>query len=210
MTDNYSKLDFWKYFTANQAKFLFVNEVDESERDKMMDELMSELHKYSPNLYFLIGNNQENSDQELIITADGDQDYFQQVIELVEAAPALKDWKFTAFKPAIGFEFIIEFEEIQFNPSESWFIPLASPTHPDEIGLRICYNEYDPEREQDFLSGTLILLDNALGEKQMAEEIQYVEVGQLPEEPSEEGFIPLTELPSFLYWVKSKGSEKLG
>jgi hypothetical protein len=33
---------------------------------------------------------------ELIITANGNPEYFKQVIDLVDNAPFLKDWRFTA------------------------------------------------------------------------------------------------------------------
>lgn len=45
-------------------------------------------------IVFPVSNNNKS---ELILTANGNPQFFEQVINLVDNAPQLKNWKFTAF-----------------------------------------------------------------------------------------------------------------
>lgn len=171
----------------------------------MLEDLRMHLHDYCDHLYFLLGTTEEGKHQ-LVITADGDSDYFPQVYALVEAAPHIPEWNIRALKPALGFGFVLELYGLVFDPFCMWFMPLVSRDQNPGIGLRIGFNDYLASREQNYLGGTLVLLDHALGEEQMAKAIQYVEVGSLPENPAENGYIPLTELPMFVDFVQSKGN----
>jgi len=193
--------EFWNWFEKNNAQYLFLNVVDGQEKERLMDELLDVLHEYCSELFFEIGGFPEDR-QELIVTAQGDIDYFDNVEELINQAPKIKNWTFIAFKPAMGFEFKLKYKEITFDPGKMWFIPLESEGNPKHLGIRIGFSDFDESQKGDFLHGTFLLLDNALGEKRAVSDIHYLEVVPLPADPEDEGFMELTELSAYMDWWK--------
>ena len=87
----------------------------------------------------------ENQKTELIITANGNPDYFNQVEELINNAPELKHWKFTAFiQPTTNIDEIIKgldepyvFQEITIKTSEIKFLPLHYDTKIKKLDIII-------------------------------------------------------------------------
>ena len=65
-------------------------------KEKILDELLDNLHAYCDKLYFNIGG-EYGGQQELTITAEGKTDYFDAVEELIKEAPELEGWSFIAF-----------------------------------------------------------------------------------------------------------------
>lgn len=198
--------NFWNWFEQNSNKFFFLNQVDnEDEREKILDDFLNQLHQYCDKLYFEIGGHPDEI-QDLIITADGNLDYFSKVEELIKHAPKLKDWNIIAFKPPVDPSFVIEYGDIKIDPKKTWFLPLENEKRPEQLGLRICTPDYSPAKKKDFLNAAYLALDSILGEKSNALNIQHVEVEDLPDNPEKEGMINLIELPQYISWKKSRRS----
>jgi hypothetical protein len=199
-----SAVDFWKWFEENNTKYLFLNDVEEDVKKQLLEDLLTKLQNFSDKLFYEIGHHPDNAEQELVITANGDLNYFDKVEELVNAAPEIKDWKIIAFKPAIGFEFSIDYNGLNFDPAKTWFQPLELEERPLDLGLRVCYPDYNSEKEEDFISGTFLMLDAGLGEKTTALDIKYLEVDKTPVDPEQEGMLPLKELGDYISWLKEE------
>ncbi len=196
--------DFWKWFEENSAKFFFLNQIEnEEEKEKILDDFLEHLHQYSDKLFFEIGGHPDET-QELIITAEGNLDYFPKVEELVKQAPKLKDWNIIAFKPPKEFGFITHYNNIKLNPQEMWFLSLESSNASELIELKIFIRDFDNQQADDYLFATAIVLDNLLGEKLHAKNITHLEIAEAPDNPEGHDLTKLSELPEFIQWIKEQ------
>lgn len=191
---------FWNWFKENEVKYFFLN--DEEEKEGLLDDFLDHLHFYCENLFFQIGGD-PHKEQDLIITAGGNIDYFDAVETLVNHAPHFERWNVIAFIPPMG-NGIVDYENVRLDPELMYFNPLSS-SKSTKIGLRIHVENYDPNNDKDFLTASYILLDNVLGEKSNALDIGYIEVENIPTSIVErDKLIEFTKLPSYIKWKKSK------
>jgi hypothetical protein len=195
---------FWEWFKANNSKYFYLNQItDATKKEELLNLVLEKLHEYCDKLYFEIGGF-PNEPQELIISAEGNRSYFNKVEELVSKAPKINDWQIIAHKPAIGTNFITEYEGIKLNPLEIWFLPLDNEKEPDVLGLRLCIPNYNSQQETKFVAGCYQMLDGLLGEKSVITNVHHVEVDKLPKKPETKGLIELRELPKYLIWRNTK------
>lgn len=193
---------FWKRFQENEAKYFFLNQIeDKNERGRILNILLHHLHQYCDQLFFEIGGYLDKQ-QDLIITAEGNSNFFDKVEDLVREAPVLKHWNIVAFKPPVT-NVIIEYNNIKLDPNTMYFLPLQNETS-QKIGLRIYIPFYNSTYENDFLSATYLVLDNILGERSNALNIGYVEIEALASVSEKQELIELSKLPRYIDWKKSK------
>lgn len=190
---------FWSWLKAHQ------DELDalESPEHPFWDELLEHLKRVDEGLWFEVSM-PGDGERELVITAEGDWELFPLVEAMVSVAPDLSGWEVVALKPAMGFEFGIQYEGLELDPRTMWFQPLIDEDAPEVLGLRVAMPDFDEEQEQSFANGLLVILDTALGEKSAASDVDVIEVCELPDDPQEEGFLPLPELTSYVEWRRSK------
>jgi hypothetical protein len=192
---------FWDWFKENEAKFFFLNQVDDKdERENILDDFLEHLHLYCDHLFFEIGGH-PNEKQDLIITAEGNVNFFDQVDVLVKHAPPLEYWSIIAFKPVMGGG-VIEYNGIKLDPETMYFIPLKNKAS-QKLGVRMYVDNYDSANKKDFLTAGYWVLDNILGEKSNALDIGYVEIENLPSIPERKELIKLIKLPRYIQWNKS-------
>lgn len=194
---------FWEWFEANVDRIEAHQSASEdqsaSKDSGVLEEILEQLHYYNDKLYFELSSGPE---KEFILTAEGDVDQFVSVNELITRAPDIKSWKFTAFKSGVGFGFSTQYAGVDYDPDELWFLPLSSMSGPDNLALRIGipnFSEEDPEISEQAM---WLILETALGELECAKSIHHVEVGSLPHEPDEMGYIELVELEEFIHWYR--------
>lgn len=190
---------FWSWLKAHQEEL----DALESPEHPFWDELLEHLKLVDDGLWFEVSM-PGDGERELVITAEGDWELFPLVEAMVSVAPDLDGWEVVALKPAMGFEFGIQYEGLELDPRAMWFQPLIDEDAPEVLGLRVAMPGFDEEQEQSFANGLLVILDTALGEKSAASDVDVIEVCELPEDPQEEGFLPLPELTSYVEWRRSK------
>ena len=195
-----SAIRFWQWFEAKNKAYLFLSEVTPDVKESLLDELREQLHRYHKKLYFETGI-REDDVPELIITAEGKSDYFDDVEYLIARAPKIDNWKFTAFIQPQGVNFRIHYGEVELVPEEIWFLPLAHADKPELTGIRVCLKNYEMISDKDGLISVIYkMLDTVIGEKSFALDIQFVDAGLLPDDPEEEGMFELWELPQYIAW----------
>lgn len=185
---------FWQWFTENSHKYLFLSEVDEAEKDKLMDEILVHLHAYCDHLYFQIGGDPKEDRIEFVITAEGAVDYFEKVEELADAAPDFPRWKVVKYKQPQGPGFITEYEGKVFDPDKIVFIPLRNEENPEGVGIQVCYPDYKKAERNTFVNGTYLMLDALIGEKSSTLDIDYLDVIKTPKGVSAEHYPVLSSI----------------
>jgi len=196
--------EFWDWFAENQATYLPVNATqDVDEKELILQKLLEKIHDYQHELYFEIGGHRDGS-QELIITSEGNAKLFDKVETLVAAAPELKDWTVVALKPPMGTDFKVNYEGVELDPTEMWFLPLRDDENPGKLGLQLGIDGYDETKEKFYLGGSVMILESILGEKSFSLDVHYIELVKLAPSPAENGFIELVKLPEFIEWKEAK------
>jgi hypothetical protein len=193
---------FWDWFIKNEGKYFFLGQVDDAdEKERLLDDFLEHLHSYCDKLFFEMGGHPDEK-QDLIITAEGDTDFFDEVESLVNEAPQMEHWNVIAFKPVMT-GFVTEYNGIKLNPEEMYFIPLGNKAS-TQLGVRIYAEGYDPNLKKDFLTAAYLALDCLLGEHSCALDIGYVEVKSLPSIPERDELIAFTKLRRYVEWHKNK------
>lgn len=198
----YKTEQFWNWFKDNEAKFFFLNQIDnEKERENLLNEFLERHHTHSKGLFFEIGG-LTDAKQDLIITAGGNPDYFGKAEALVQQAPKLEYWNVIALKPAKS-EATVEFGNIILQPEGMFFIPLSS-NKTNLIGLRIYLENYASFDKDQCLEATYIFLDNLIGEKSTALNIGHVELEDLQTVQDLNELIEIVKLPKYIQWKLAK------
>jgi hypothetical protein len=197
---------FWNWFKANNASYIALNntELTIDEKEIRLDELLKRLHIYCNKLFFEIGGI-AGEKQELIITAEGNTNYFDDVEKLIEGAPQIENWTLTALLQPRDLDYTSNFEDVELKPFEMWFLPLNSKSQPKSIGIKVCLPNYESVKDSKWLKAAVYkVLDTALGEKVFALDITHIEIGSLPELPENHGMIELKDISMFIKWKKKK------
>lgn len=198
---------FWNWFQDNNQTIKKLISETPIKQKQICYLLNKRLGYYCKELDFMIVfPKKENQKTELIITANGNPDYFNQVIKLINNAPVLKHWKFTAFiQPAENIEKIIDgidepyvFQEITLKTSEIKFLPLDYDTDSKKLNIIIYLKNYNIHCcTKTWQQIIYIILQDLLGEKSLYQNINFVELAQLLEHKDNE-FIYLYELQFYL------------
>jgi hypothetical protein len=193
--------EFWNWFIENKEKYEAIHINDTQSKQDLIGDFLETLHSYCEGLFFKMGG-QPGQKMELIITAEGNQEYFEKVEELVSSAPDLDDWIIVAFKPPMDGDFIIEYEGLELDSSEIYFLPLQNQEKPELIGIILAVPGYEPDDKERFIGAAYQLLDTLIGEKSTTEDIYYLDLDTVPENPKEEGYLHLSELRRYIDWHK--------
>ncbi|WP_165305056.1 DUF695 domain-containing protein [Pedobacter sp. SYP-B3415] len=197
---------FWKWFAGQERDFFQAVRRGSQVEAEFLDVIGPVIGRIIPGTAFLTGM-MEDDTAELIFSADGDLRIIPFIEDLVNAAPALPNWKFTALKPALQAEDVnIEMNGLQFTRDNIFFSPVLQPDFPDEIALAVIHQEYEPGQHDDFTNGIYIYLDNLLGELNFATTIDHLRIISKSEEPEE--LIPVEKLPAYLVWREKEFVEK--
>jgi hypothetical protein len=199
---------FWQWFVNNEHRFRGLEKNDADQALSFLEELIQQMQPYNPYLKALAGPD-SNGNYELIITSDGDIALFSTVEELIQAAPAVDNWIFTAHKPALGFEGItIDLYGLEFTTETTSFYPIVQENYPDEVSIVLTHTAYTKELDDHFQAGGMIYLENGLGEVNTATKIDHYETGPLPAPGQGIEVIPVSKLSEYLNWREKEFVEK--
>ncbi|GHM99166.1 hypothetical protein WSM22_06560 [Cytophagales bacterium WSM2-2] len=198
--------DFWTWFQANGRVFYkVVKERGDIEKD-FFNKLSPKLEELREGYFYVTGMLNDNT-AELVFTAEGKVKNFIFIEELVESAPTITGWKFTAHKPALRIEDVnIDMAGFKFNRENMGFIPKQNPLHPDEIDITVVHPDFTEENKNAVANGVYIFLDNYLGEVNFATAIDNISVEQKKDNMKD--FVPISKLKDYLIWREKEFVEK--
>ena len=173
--------EFWKWFQEKSEFLMDIDNMDPIKAEDLMNEFEQVLASYSEGMSFEMSELDANG-RTIIFSAEGDEDFFDDVIQLCENTPVLDFWEIVAFKQPQGSIVKIKFENYVFNSKDLWFIPMEN------------------EEDEDQLIAVYSLIEAMIGEYDCTTLLGYFELCEMPESPELDGFIPLTELPEYIDW----------
>lgn len=202
---------FWNWFQDNNQTIKnLINETPKMQKH-LYFWLNRHLGYYCKELDFIIiFPKKEKEKAELIITASGNPEYFTQVTELINKAPGLRHWKFTAFiQPTENIDKIIEgldepyiFQEITLKTSDIKFLPLAYDEKTKKLDIMVYLNNYNIHCDtKTWNQAIYIIMQDLLGEKALYQNINFVQLAQMPNNNNES--IELYDLQLYIDEINS-------
>jgi len=188
---------FWDWFLKNNHKFLFLGDVSEQEKDDIMDDLLLHLHEYCDKLFFSV-RHRPDEEMELVISADGHVEYFDEVEALVDVAPPVPRWQIVKFRQPHEPGFAIAYADKDYYPEDIIFLPLYNEESPDAVAIRVCYPDYTESERSHFVNLSFLLLDSLIGEKSAALDIDYVDVSTIPEDTMIDEYPHLSTISEYI------------
>lgn len=197
--------DFWAWFQDNEQAFHKVVK-NSGDFERVFNKLSQKLNELREGYFFLVGM-QGSDTAELVFTADGQVKNFIFVEELVNAAPVIKGWKFTAHKPALDIENVsINMGGYEFSQENLNFFPVENSDYPDEIVITVVHDQLNEDNSKTLTNGVYIFLDNYLGELNFATVIDSLNVDARKNNGQE--LVPIGKLKDYLIWRQKEFVEK--
>lgn len=201
-----SNTDFWNWFQKNEKTFYQVVKKGKNIEVGFFDKLTPKLDELKDGYFFLTGMLDDNT-AELILTADGIVKNIVFVEDLVNEAPIIDGWKFTALKPEMDINNTnIHMGDYEFSKENMFFYYNEFDEYPDEIDLVVVHQDYTEENKNQIGNGCYIFLDNYLGELEFLNNIDNIKF-KGPKEAEKE-LIPISKLKDFLNWRQKEFVEK--
>lgn len=201
---NYS--DFWNWFQKNEKTFFNIVKNEKDIEKGFFDKLSPKLSELKDGYFYLTGMCDDNT-VELVLTADGNAKNIVFVEKLIEQAPKINGWKFTALKPALDInDYAINMGEYKFDSNNLFFYSNDHPSYPDEIDISVIHNEQTEENKEEIGNGTYIFLDNYLGELDFINNIDNLKI--IGRHEANKELVPISKLKDFLIWRQKEFIEK--
>jgi hypothetical protein len=198
--------DFWNWFQTNEKYFFKVLKNHGNIERDFFNKLSSKLNQLRDGYWFLAGMF-DNNTAELVLTADGVYKNIVFVEELVQSAPKIENWKFTALKPALNINDVhISMGDLNFSKENLSFYSNENPGYPDEIDITIIHADYTEDLKEPITNGVYIFMDNYLGELNSVTTIDSMKI--IGKDKAEKELIPIEKLKDYLIWRQKEFIEK--
>lgn len=197
--------DFWNWFNENEQTYYKAVKGKQPIDEALLDLIMQKLAELNDGIFFQIGM-LNDTEAELIITADGVISKFMFAKELVSSAPANNRWRFTWLKPPLTFEIKINAYRYKFDETTISFYANDNSAYPDEIDLTIVYHYMNEQDRKNVVNGSLIYLESVLGEWNFATQIDAINV--VGKDEAEKELIPINKLRDYINWREKEFVER--
>jgi hypothetical protein len=181
---------FWDWIRYNEQTLKNLRNEKPAVQKMFIYWLDKHLHNYCEQLEsILMFPANKNEPTQLVISASGNPLYFAQVTTMIENAPKLRNWKFIAFiQPSqdikemeAGLDKPYVFKDINLKASELQFMPFKYEGI-KKIDMIVYLQNFTVHcTNKNLLHVVFIILQDLIGEKSLFENVNFVELAQLPE-----------------------------
>ncbi len=202
---------FWDWIRYNEQTLRNLRNEKPAVQKMFIYWLDKHLHNYCEQLEsILMFPANKNEPTQLVISASGDPEYFEQVTKLIDHAPKIRNWKFVAFIQAsqsieemeAGLDKPYVFKDIELKASELKFLPFQYEDV-KKIDMIVYLKNFTVHcNNKNLLHVVFIIMQDILGEKSVFENINFVELAQIPTDTS--NLICLHELEMFIDEINTK------
>ena len=195
---NITAADIWQWFDEHNIDLMLSADSKDEAFDMLMQELNELVNGYCSGLHAKVMTT-TGGDIMLIITAFGNEEYFEDAEALVAEAPLVEGWEIRALKPPINREIHCAIDDVELNSEDVWFESLDTNEEPFKMGIRLYVKGYDVTPNKESLKKLmLVILQEMAGEKAFALDIGRIEGVYLPDKPEQLDLRPIIELPGYL------------
>ncbi len=189
---------FWNWFIHHESELFNFDPEQIVERERIFDEIASEIQKIDPDLSFEFGPN-GTPKREFVISASGRHRAFPAVVSLADAAPPLDRWQVIAFRPRRTPINVVEYGGKRVDPMDVQF------SLRDNGKMAGVYLFIPGFRENDTESKIIgyIMLDEALGEYDVETRLGHIEMFS-PQTATDGDRYPLRDLPKLFDLLVSR------
>jgi hypothetical protein len=159
--------DFWTWFQKNEGEIYHF----ERNQEAVFDKLAARMHQVNPALTFEFGPIKDGK-REFVISADGIKEAFPSVEKLHAAAPLLKKWKVTKFRPRRE-PFDIAYKGVSVQAASVTVVVQKEGT---KIAAMMLIPGYTQSMHDTYLGIAFLILDQALGEYDVETRIGAINV----------------------------------
>lgn len=177
---------FWQWFEESQQAYYNLSE---GQLENLFDQLEKKLHKVNKELVFEFSDELIGGKREFIISADGLEEAFPTVIELVDKAPKLPGFDIIAFRQPSEEEFDVSIDGIILTTEQVYFDYVYNP-EAQLVDLKLFIEDFDQDT-MAYDQAVFIMMDSILGEYDAATKVDSIELHKLR---GKEGLYPITEL----------------
>lgn len=207
---------FWEWIQYNEQTLRNLRNEKPKVQKMFLFWLDKHLHYYCEGLECIIMFPANDSNPiQLVISACGNPEFFEQVITLVDAAPKLINWQFTAFiqptqsidEMEAGLDKPYVYKDITLKASELKFMPFEYENE-KKIDMVVYLKNFTVLcHNKNLLHVVFIIMQDIIGEKSLFENINFVELAQMPIEESNE-LIYLYDLQFYIDQINLDNNNK--
>jgi hypothetical protein len=195
---------FWQWFRSNGARLrAAMYGEDHDAREEASEELREAIGGVQEGLILEIASPPTEEIGQLVVSADGHRELVDTVKDFVAAAPDLPGWEVVAFRPRmpIADDMAIHLEDEAVSPDDIWFMVGQGE---DGLDLTLHVRGLTEENKKLRGLGAMLLAEHMVGELDALTLLDSLDVAALPDDPAEEGLLPLSELPAIFDQAKEE------
>ncbi len=162
---------FWQWFEQNAADLLDMARGDEQAARKKIDNRLKSLNRLLvPEVHY----DPKTGKAVFVLSADGIEQIFPVVEQVIGAAPDIPGWSFVAFRQPVDVKDVYVFEGHRYNLDD--FRIQLEPADDGKVSVNVFVKDYDSYDYYKLLSVMFKIINDLLGEYLTVKKIAGVDI----------------------------------